>query len=256
MLTVTERGRYDRQLGIRGFGEEGQEKLKRTKVVVAGAGGLGSASLTYLAEAGIGTIRLIDNDKVEISDLNRQILYWAEDIGRQKTDSASERLRRLNPEIGIEAINEMINKSNASRLVGDFDLIVDAMDNLPTRYILNRVALQKNIPFFHGAVSGFEGRVMTIIPGETACLNCVYRGRVPEKKSLVIGATPAIIGSIQVTEVIKYILGIGKLLTNRILVYDGWRATFTAFRVTKDSECRDCGRLESKESRRRGTLIN
>ena len=240
MLTKDELERYDRQIMIRGLGEEGQEKLKQTKVFIAGAGGLGCSASIYLAAAGIGVIRIVDRDKVELSNLNRQVLHWDEDIGRRKVDSATEKLKRLNQGVEIEAIEEMITEANISQLVAGFDLIVDAMDNLPTRYLLNKAAIDKNIPFFHGAVYGFEGRAMTIIPGKTACLRCVYRGLPPEEKFPVIGVTPAVIGCIQATEVIKYIVGIGELLTNRLLIYNGLNLKFTEFEVKKDPNCEHC----------------
>ena len=241
MLTPMERERYDRQIMIGELGQEGQERLKRSRVAIAGAGGLGSPIAIYLTAAGIGRIRVIDPDEVALSNLNRQILYWEEDIGRKKVDSARAKLRRLNSAVEIETIPETITKDNVSDLVGECDVIVDGMDNLPTRYIMNRCAVEKKIPFFHGAVNGIEGRVMTIIPGETACLRCMYRGQVPQEKFPVIGVVPAVIGSLQAAEVIKYLIGIGKLLTNRLLIYDGLKATFTEFRVSKNPVCDHCG---------------
>lgn len=243
MLTKDEREKYARQMIIRGFGQKGQEKLKGAKVFIAGAGGLGSPAATYLTAAGVGVIRLVDHDRVELSNLNRQMLHWHEDIGKRKVDSAIEKLNKLNPEVKIEAIEQKITEANISQLVAGFDLIVDAMDNLPTRYLLNKVAVEKNIPFFHGAVYGFEGRAMTVIPGRSACLRCVYRGVIPEEKFPVIGVTPAVIGCIQAAEVIKYLVGMGQLLTNRILIYDGLNMKFTEFRVKKDQNCPHCGQL-------------
>lgn len=249
MLTRNERERYDRQIMIRGIGEAGQEKLKRAKVIIAGSGGLGSIVSIYLVAAGVGTIRILDYDKVELSNLNRQVLHWDKDIGRSKVDSAIEKLKQLNPSIKIEAVNEKVNEANVSRLVAGFDLIVDAMDNLPARYLLNKAAIENNIPFVHGAVYGLEGRAMTIIPGKTACLRCVYRGLTPEEKFPVLGATPAVIGSIQATEVIKYITGIGKLLANRLLVYDGLNMKFTELVVRRDPSCEHCGHLTERENK-------
>lgn len=247
MLTAEELERYARQIMISGFGEAGQEKLKRARVFIAGAGGLGSPASIYLAAAGVGTIRLVDHDQVELSNLNRQVLHWDENMGRLKADSAAEKLKKLNPLVKIEAVAEIITEDNILPLVAGFDLIVDAMDNLPTRYLLNKAALAQGIPFFHGAVSGFEGRAMTIIPGKTACLNCVYRGITPaEEKFPVIGVTPAVIGCIQATEVIKYILGLGKLLTDCLLVYDALEMTFTRLKVKKDPNCEHCGGLSRK----------
>ncbi|MBA7655402.1 putative adenylyltransferase/sulfurtransferase MoeZ [subsurface metagenome] len=243
MLTREELERYDRQIMIKGFGEEGQEKLKGAKVVIAGAGGLGSPASIYLTAAGVGTIRIVDHDRVELSNLNRQVLHWDEDIGKRKVDAALEKLKRLNQGVKIEVTEETITETNVSQLVTGFDLIVDAMDNLETRFVLNKAALERNIPFFHGAVYGFEGRATTIIPGQTACLRCLYRGLIPREKFPVIGVTPAVIGCIQATEVIKYIVGIGELLTNRLLVFDGLYMKFMEFKVKKAPRCEHCSHL-------------
>lgn len=247
MLTTEERERYDRQIMIQGVGEKGQERLKEARVVIAGGGGLGSPAAIYLTAAGVGKIRLVDHDTVELSNLNRQVLHWDEDIGRSKVESATEKLKRINPGIEVEALEETITEKNVSRLVAGFDVIVDAMDNLPTRYLLNKAALEHNIPFFHGAIYGFEGRAMTIIPGKTACLRCVYRGVIPEEKFPVIGVTPAVIGSIQATEVIKYLVGVGELLGNKLLIYDGLSMQFTELKVKKDPLCEHCGQVIRKE---------
>ena len=247
MLTSSERERYDRQIIMEEMGEEGQEKLKRSKVLVAGGGGLGSLICIYLAAAGVGKICVVDHDKVELSNLNRQILHWSKDIGRKKIDSIREKIQKLNPSLEVEAKQENISEENISQLVSGFDLIVDAMDNLPTRYLLNRAAIDNNIPFFHGAVRGMEGRAMTIIPGRTACLRGMYRGPIPEEKFPVIGVAPAVIGSIQATEVIKYIVGMGDLLLDRLLVYNGLKLEFREFKIKKNPHCTHCGHLNRKE---------
>lgn len=246
MLTIDELERYDRQIMLREIGKEGQEKLKKARVFIAGAGGLGSTAAIYLTAAGIGNIRIVDRDTVELSNLNRQVLHWDEDRGRSKVDSAFEKLKRLNPDVKIEAIQETITEANINSLLAGYELIVDAMDNLPTRYLLNKASLKHHIPFFHGAVYGFEGRAMTIIPPKTACLRCVYRGVPPEEKFPVMGTTPAVIGCIQATEVIKYILGIGKLLTNTLLNYDALDMEFRAFKVNKDPHCEHCGQVKER----------
>jgi adenylyltransferase/sulfurtransferase len=247
MLTKKELERYDRQIMIPGFGAEGQAKLKKAKVFIAGAGGLGSPVAIYLAAAGIGTLRIADHDTVELSNLNRQVLHWEKDIGGEKVASAAAKLKKLNPGIRIETVGETITEANAAGLVGDADLIVDAMDNLPTRYLLNRTAIKKNIPFFHGAVYGFEGRAMTVIPGKSACLNCLYHGAIPPaEKFPVIGVAPAVIGCIQATEVIKYIVGLGELLTGRLLNYDGLTMKFTEFSIKRDPGCAVCGRVADR----------
>ena len=247
MLTGEELERYDRQIMLYGFGEEGQEKLKKARVFIAGCGGLGSPIAIYLAVAGIGTIRIVDHDKVELSNLNRQVLHWNENIGARKVDSATEKLSKLNPGIKIETMAKTITEASASQLVADCDLIVDAMDNLPTRYLLNKTAVEKGVPFFHGAVYGLEGRAMTVIPGKSACLNCLYHGAiVPKEKFPVVGVTTAVIGCIQATEVIKYITGLGELLTNRLLIYDAVKMTFTELKVRRDPNCAHCGSSSGK----------
>lgn len=235
--------RYSRQLMIEGFGSTAQAKLGKATVAIAGAGGLGGIVAVYLAVAGVGTLKLIDHDCVELSNLNRQILYTEEDIGKRKADIACERIASLNKDIAIESVSETITSENVLRLVGNCDLIVDAMDNFPIRFLLNRAAVEKGLPFFHGAVCGFEGRATTILPGKTACLKCLYP-RVPEQVvSPVIGVAPAVIGSIQATEVIKYVTGIGNLLINRMLVYDGLALEFMEIRLQARQDCKVCNHL-------------
>jgi adenylyltransferase/sulfurtransferase len=224
-----------------GFGEMGQEKLKQAKVFIAGAGGLGSPVAIYLAVAGVGQIRIVDRDVVELSNLNRQILHWDKDVARGKAESAGEKLQQMNSDIKIEVIAESITEDNILKLVGDCQLIVDAMDNFPTRYLLNKAALKREIPLFHGSVYGLDGMVSTIIPGETACFRCMFPEPPPAATFPVVGVTPGIIGCIQATEVIKHIVGIGELLKNRLLVWDGLSTKFRELTVNKDPHCRDCG---------------
>jgi adenylyltransferase/sulfurtransferase len=243
MLTLEERQRYDRQIMIPGLGESGQEKLKKARVVIAGSGGLGSPIALYLTAAGVGTVRIIDNDVVELSNLNRQILYWDKDIGKEKAKSAYDKLTQLNKNVTIETIDATIDETNVYDLTAGFDVIVDAMDNLPTRYLLNKAAIEHKMPFVHGAVSGLEGRAMTVIPGESACIRCLYHTAASKKKFPVLGTTSAIIGAIQATEVIKYLTGIGTLLTNRLLIYDGLNMKFTELSVVRNVNCEHCGDL-------------
>ena len=247
MLTSEEMERYDRQIMIPEFGLEGQEKLKNARVAIAGAGGLGSPIAIYLAAAGVGRIRLIDHDQVALSNLNRQVLHWEEDIGRKKVDSAREKLSRLNKTVEIEVLAGTITGETVFSFLEGCDALVDAMDNLPTRYLLNRCAIEKKVPFFHGAVRGFEGRVMTVLPGATACLRCIYRGPVPQEKFPVVGVAPGVIGTIQATEVIKYFIGAGRLLTNRLLVYDAMTMTFNEFQIHRNPDCDHCGSHAGKE---------
>jgi molybdopterin-synthase adenylyltransferase len=226
---------------IPGIGEAGQEKLKKARVVIAGAGGLGSPIALYLAAAGVGTLRIIDNDKVELSNLNRQILHGDKDVGKAKTASAYDKLTKLNKNIIIETVHITIDESNVAQLTEGFDVIVDAMDDMSTRFLLNKAAVIHKVPFIHGAVSGMEGRAMTVIPGKSACIKCVYHASPPKTKFPVLGTTPAVIGAIEATEVIKYITGIGTLLTDRLLIYDGLNMKFTELKVVRNINCEHCG---------------
>ncbi len=239
MLTKGELKRYKRQISI--FGKEGQVKLKKAKVFIAGAGGLGSSISIYLTVAGVGRLRMVDSDIVALENLNRQILHWDNDIGKKKLDSAEEKLKKMNPHVEVEVISETIDKDSVDDLVGDSDMIVDAMDNFAARYVLNKTALIKKIPFFHGAVQGFYGQATTIIPGRTACLRCIFPEAPPLTVPPVVGVTVGVIGCIQANEVIKYILGIGSLLENRLLMWDGLRVEMDEVPLEKDPRCEDCG---------------
>lgn len=239
MLSERERERYKRQILL--FGDKGQERLKKAHIFIAGAGGLGSPVSIYLAAAGIGTITIADMDTVDTTNLNRQVLHYDRDTGKKKVASAEEKLRAINPEITINAVDARIDESNAADLIGDADGIVDAMDNYPTRYVLNDVALEKKIPFFHGAIQGFYGQATTIIPGRTPCLRCLFPCAPPKEVFPVVGVTPGVIGTIQATEVIKYLIGEGDLLANRLLIWDGLQAHAEEIQVKKNPACPVCG---------------
>ena len=231
--------KYIRQIML--FGEEEQEKLQKAKVLVAGAGGLGSPISTYLAIAGIGKIILADFDSVELSNLNRQFLHHEKDIGREKLKSAEEKLLSLNPEIKVETIREKITDENADSVVPPCDVIIDALDNFDTRHVLNRLAVERNIPLIHGAVSGYRGQVTTIIPGKTPCLCCIFPASFKKEVFPVLGTTPGVIGTIQANEAIKYLTGQGKLLENRLLLWDGLSCSFSELKVNKTENCPVCG---------------
>jgi molybdopterin/thiamine biosynthesis adenylyltransferase len=232
--------RYDRQIIMRGFGEAGQRKLKGTKVFVAGCGGLGSPIAYYLAAAGFGSLVLVDMDVVDLSNLNRQILHWDENIGELKAKSAYGKLARLNPEIELVPLDMEITDNNVYELTEGCDIIVDAMDNFPARYMLNRAALRHNIPFVHASIWGMEGRVTTFVPGKTPCLECIFPKAPPKEKFPVLGATAGVLGAIQVTEAVKVILGIGEPLLNRLLMYDGEYMQFHEIKIDKNPGCPAC----------------
>ena len=240
MLSERERLRYDRQMMIAGFGEAGQEKLKNSRVLIAGAGGLGSPAALYLAAAGIGHLRIVDRDRVELSNLNRQILHGEGDLGNLKIDSAREKLARLNAEVVVEAVQEEIREDTLSGLIEGCDLIVDGLDNFPTRYLINETIQERKIPFVYGGILGFMGMATFIQPGLTPCLKCLFPQAPPPKKFPVLGTTPGIIGVIEANEAIKYITGLGKLLSGRLLVYNGSEMKFSEVVVEKNRECTVC----------------
>ena len=244
MLSHRELDRYKRQIML--FGEEGQERLKKANLFIAGAGGLGSPISIYLAVAGVGTITLVDMDVVELTNLNRQILHFDKDIGMAKTSSAEEKLTALNPDIRVNVIETTIDENNASKLVGNADGIIDGMDNFPTRYVLNDTAIKKNIPFFHGAIRGLYGQATTIIPGKTACLRCIFPKAPPKEVSPVIGVTPGFIGMVQATEALKFLTGTGKLLTNRLFLWDGLTTQVEEICLERDPACQACGKIQNE----------
>ena len=230
------------------FGEDGQERLKKAHIFIAGAGGLGSPVSIYLAVAGVGTITIVDMDVVDLTNLNRQVLHFDRDIGKKKTASAEDKLQALNPDITVNAIDVRIDASNAVKLVGKADGIVDAMDNFQTRYLLNDAAIANEIPLFHGGIRGFYGQVTTIIPGTTPCLKCIFPKAPPKEVFPVVGVTPGIIGTIQANEVVKYLIGSGELLTNRLFIWDGMQAHAEELGVERNSACEACSGMTTKKT--------
>jgi molybdopterin-synthase adenylyltransferase len=231
--------RYQRQIPL--LGEEGQESLRRARVLIAGVGGLGTIIAAYLAAAGVGFLRLVDNDRVEISNLNRQLLFNPADIGREKAQAATEKLRFLNPAIQIEGINQTIDDETAAELIHGVDLIVDALDNFPTRFLLNRFAFALRLPLVHGAVRGFYGQATTLIPGKTACLQCLFAQSPPTEIFPILGPTCGVIGAVQATETIKVLTGKGEPLANRIFFWDGQAGEGTIMNTKRNPHCVICG---------------
>ena len=225
------------------IGPEGQERLQAATVFLGGLGGLGSIIASYLVAAGIGNLRIADRDRVEESNLNRQILHWTDDIGTWKSHSARKKLQRLNPECVINAFVEEIREDTVLDLVGNASVIVDGMDNLQSRKVLNRASIKKRIPYVFGGVEGFNGMVTTFVPGETPCLECLFPfSPSSEKKELgIIGPVAGFVGSLQVVETIKIILGLSGLLAGRLLRIQGVHMKFRETAMEKNPDCGVCG---------------
>lgn len=234
-------GRYSRQLMIEGWGKETQRRLGGMTAFVAGAGGLGSPVLMYLAAAGVGTLRVCDCDRLDITNLNRQIIHSDRRIGMNKAESACASLRELNPGVTAVPLAERIVPGNADRLVAGSHIIIDCLDNFKTRHILNRLAVKSSIPFVHAGVAEFHGQLGFFHPPETPCLACFYP-QSPRRQSLpIVGATAGAIGALQAMEAIKFLAGIGENLKNRILFFEGREMRFTTMAISKNPKCRVCG---------------
>ncbi|MBI4776991.1 MAG: HesA/MoeB/ThiF family protein [Deltaproteobacteria bacterium] len=244
MITRKERERYERQIMLADFGEAGQEKLKQARVLIVGVGGLGCPLALYLAAAGVGAITLVDYDQVEWSNLNRQILHWEDNVGDDKVRSAAEKIRRLNSATDVRELGVSLSAENASEIVSRHDLILDALDDLHVRQILNRAAVQARIPMIYGGIHGMNGMTTWILPGRTPCLKCLFPERLDNEKFPVLGTTPGIVAMIQATEAVKYLVGMGNLLAGRLLVYDGLAMTFSEIEVLRDPNCVVCGGIE------------
>jgi len=239
--------RYDRNILLKGVGIEGQEKLLNSKVLVVGAGGLGSPAAFYLAAAGIGTLGLIDADTVDYSNLQRQILHSTGDLGRPKVASAAEKLKNLNPDVRVITYQEKLNGDNYLDIIKEYQAVVDGTDNFPARFLINDACVRYGIAYMYGGVLGFVGQAMTIVPGTSPCLRCVFP-KEPDNKAPtcreegILGAVPGVIGSILATEAVKYLLGLGELLTGKILTCDALSMHFFSIDVERNPECHACSR--------------
>jgi molybdopterin/thiamine biosynthesis adenylyltransferase/rhodanese-related sulfurtransferase len=247
VLEPEQRNRYHRHLLLPEVGEEGQQKLLGAKVLLLGAGGLGSPAALYLAAAGVGTLGIVDMDVVDASNLQRQILHNMERIGERKVDSAKKTLTSINPDVNVVTYDVRFGADNILDILDGYDVVVDGTDNFPTRYLLNDASLLKRIPVVHGSIFRFEGQVTVFDPYNGPCYRCLLPEPPPPElapscaEAGVLGVLPGIVGSIQALEAIKLILDLGDPLRGRLLAYDALEQSFRAFKVRRDPQCPACG---------------
>ena len=246
-MTKEDIERYSRQMMIEGIGEAGQAKLAAAKVLVVGAGGLGSPVMMYLAGAGVGTIGIVDADTVSLSNIHRQLIHAEEKVGQSKLDSAAEGVSRINSGTKINKHHGFLSEENAAEILGGYDIVADCTDNFEARFTINRFCVSTGRPFVHGGILEFAGQVISIFPGETACYACIF-GEIPEKtvaercsRAGVLGPVPGVIGSIQALELIKILSGLGASYAGKMLCADLSEGSFRTIRFRKNPKCRICG---------------
>jgi len=245
-LTNEQIERYSRQLILPDIGGKGQEKILRAKVLIIGAGGLGSPCALYLASAGVGRLGIVDSDNVEINNLQRQIVHSTANVGKPKVESAKLRLNAINPEVEVIALNIRLTSENILNIIKDYDIVVDGSDNFPTRYLVNDACVLLKKPLSHAGIFRYDGQAMTILPGQGPCYRCLFPeppppGLVPScQEAGILGAVAGVLGTLQANEVLKYILGSGELLVGRLLVFNALTATFRQVKVPRDPKCPIC----------------
>jgi adenylyltransferase/sulfurtransferase len=239
--------RYSRHLLLPEIGGKGQKRISDAKILVIGAGGLGAPAALYLAAAGVGTIGLVDGDTVDLSNLHRQVIHATPDLGRPKVISAKEKMLAINPDVQVRMHQERLVAKNALGILRDYDIVLDGTDNFPAKFLINDAAVMTGKPLVHGGILRFDGQVMTIRPRESACYRCIFKapppaGVVPScQEAGVLGVLAGVIGTIQATEALKLVLGIGRPLFDRLLMYEARGATFREVRVRRHPDCPVCG---------------
>ena len=246
-LGAAQRQRYARHLVLPEVGVEGQERLLDASVLVIGAGGLGSPAALYLAAAGVGTLGIVDHDVVDVTNLQRQVLHDTERVGRSKVESAGQTIGALNPDVAVRPHPERLEAANVLEIMGGYDVVIDGTDNFPTRYLVNDASMHLRVPVVHGSVFRFEGQASVFAPYQGPCYRCIFPAPPPPEFAPncavagVLGALPGIIGTIQATEALKLVLGIGEPLIGRLLTYDALAQRFDTMKVSRDPSCPACG---------------
>jgi molybdopterin-synthase adenylyltransferase len=239
--------RYSRNIILKEVGGRGQEQLLSSKVLIIGAGGLGSPAALYLAAAGVGTIGIADGDTVDISNLQRQIIHYTKDVGTPKVESAKEKINLLNPDIKVISHQEMLSSHNIPDVIAGYDFVIDGTDNFAAKFLINDACVLGGKPYSHAGILRFNGQTFTVLPRKSACYRCIFvapppAGAVPTcSQAGVLGGIAGVIGTLQAVEALKYILGIGELLTDQLLVYDALLAHFRKVAVKRNPACPVCG---------------
>lgn len=247
MFTDQQIERYSRHIILKEVGGKGQKKLLDGKVMVIGAGGLGAPLALYLAAAGVGTIGIADADVVDLSNLQRQVIHFTPDVGKPKVESAREKMEAINPDVRVRTYQEWISAANIARIIADYDFVIDGTDNFAAKFLVNDACVLAGTPYSHGGILQFDGQTLTVKPGESPCYRCIFPAPPPKDaiptcaRAGVIGVLPGVLGTIQATEAIKYLLGQGDLLTGRLLTYNALRMRFREVPVKKSARCPVCG---------------
>ncbi len=247
MLTESQIERYSRHIILKEVGGKGQQKLLDGKVLIIGAGGLGAPVALYLAAAGVGTIGLADADDVDLSNLQRQVIHFTADIGKPKVESARDKIEAINPDVTVITYKEWVTAANIAGIIADYDFVIDGTDNFAAKFLINDACVLAGKPYSHGGILQFVGQTITILPGQSPCYRCLFPQPPPKdaiptcSQAGVIGVLPGVIGSIQATEAIKFLLGKGKLLAGRILMYDALDMKFRDVEIKRNANCPICG---------------
>lgn len=247
VLTEQQIERYSRQIILEEVGGAGQEKLLSSKVLIVGAGGLGAPAALYLSAAGVGTIGIIDSDKVDLTNLQRQIIHYTDDVGVEKTTSAKNKMLAVNPDITVKTYQARVTAENISEIIRQYDFVIDGTDNFPSKFLINDACYFEKVPFSHAGILRFYGQLMTILAGESTCYRCIFRspppaGMVPScSQAGVLGVLAGVVGLLQATEAIKCLVGIGDLLTNTLLTYNALTMEFRKVRLNRNPHCPLCG---------------